>query len=185
MAEIIMTFALGFLLASLIALVLAAPMWQRAVQITTKRLLASSPVSIEDFKADKDRMRAEFAMSARKLEMSVESLRKKAETRLAELDRRKREVDDLREQYEVKASLSDEQAEEIARLKARLDTTEANLARREDEISDMRDRLTDAQTVLNRQANAIKEANSLVEGQRKTAETTPLPTKTAETLTAG
>ena len=79
MAEIIMTFALGFLIAAGIALALAAPLWQRAAAITRKRIRASSPVSIDDFNAASDRMRAEFALSTRKLEMSVESLRRKAQ----------------------------------------------------------------------------------------------------------
>ena len=166
MAEIIMTFALGFLIASGIGLAMAMPMWRRAENVTEKRLRASSPVSLDDFNADKDRMRAEFAMSARKLEMSVENLRKKAETRLAELDRREREVMTLKEQIEEKSSLATERGDEIAIVTQRLAESEANLERGNAEIGKLREQLSEAQAVLARQAVAIREANSLVEGHK-------------------
>ena len=38
-----------------------------------------SPVSMAEIRADKDRLRAEFAMSTRRLEMSVEQLKGKTE----------------------------------------------------------------------------------------------------------
>ena len=166
MAEIIMTFALGFLIASAIALTLAAPLWRRAASVTEKRLRASSPVSLDDFNADKDRMRAEFAMSARKLEMSVENLRKKAETRLAELDRRERQVAALKEEIEEKSGSETRQSEEIAVIRQRLADAESGLKRRDEELAELRARLGEAQNVLARQAVAIREANSLVEGHR-------------------
>lgn len=166
MAEIIMTFALGFLIASAIALTLAAPLWRRAASVTEKRLRASSPVSLVDFNADKDRMRAEFAMSARKLEMSVENLRKKAETRLAELDRRERQVAALKEEIEEKSGSETRQSEEIAVIRQRLADAESGLKRRDEELAELRARLGEAQNVLARQAVAIREANSLVEGHR-------------------
>ena len=166
MAEIIMTFALGFLIASGIGLTMAMPMWRRAENVTEKRLRASSPVSLDDFNADKDRMRAEFAMSARKLEMSVENLRKKAETRLAELDKREREVLALKEQIEEKSSLAAKRGDEIAILTQRLAEAETNLERGNAEIGKLREQLGEAQAVLARQAVAIREANSLVEGHK-------------------
>lgn len=166
MAEIIMTFALGFLIASAIALTLAAPLWRRAASVTEKRLRASSPVSLDDINADKDRMRAEFAMSARKLEMSVENLRKKAETRLAELDRRERQVAALKEEIEEKSGSETRQSEEIAVFRQRLADAESGLKRRDEELAELRARLGEAQNVLARQAVAIREANSLVEGHR-------------------
>ncbi len=49
----------------------------RAVRLTTRRLEAATPLSMAEIQADKDQLRAEFAMSARRLEMSVEQLRNK------------------------------------------------------------------------------------------------------------
>ena len=41
--------ALGFLAASLLALLLVPPLWHRAVRLTTKKLQATMPMSIADF----------------------------------------------------------------------------------------------------------------------------------------
>ncbi len=166
MAGIIMTFTLGFLIASGIGLAMAMLMWRRAENVTEKRLRASSPVSLDDFNADKDRMRAEFAMSARKLEISVENLRKKAETRRAELDKREREVMTLKEQIKEKTSIAAERGDEIAILSQSLAESEANLERGNTEIGKLREQLSEAQAVLARQAVAIHGANSLVEGRK-------------------
>ncbi len=42
----------------------------RAVRLTTKRLEAATPLSMAEIQADKDQLRAEFAMAARRLEMN-------------------------------------------------------------------------------------------------------------------
>ncbi|HSA67743.1 MAG TPA: hypothetical protein VLE24_08785, partial [Methyloceanibacter sp.] len=71
MIEWLMFGALGFLLGCLLALMLAPPLWNRAVKLTTRRLEATMPMSLIDIQADKDQLRAEFAMSTRRLELSV------------------------------------------------------------------------------------------------------------------
>ena len=42
----------------------------RAVRLTMKRLEAATPLSMAEIQADKDQLRAEFAMSTRRLEMT-------------------------------------------------------------------------------------------------------------------
>ena len=65
-----MLVALGFLVASLLGLLLASAFWSRAVRLTTKRLKRSMPVSEAEIKADRDRLRAEHAIKVHKLETS-------------------------------------------------------------------------------------------------------------------
>jgi hypothetical protein len=60
----------------------------RAVRLTIRRLEAALPRSMEEIRADKDLVRAEFAMSMRRLEMSVEQLKTKSTSQLAELGRK-------------------------------------------------------------------------------------------------
>jgi len=78
MIQIAMLIALGFLLASLFALAFAAPLWRRAVRLTTKRLEATMPMSISDIQADKDQLRAEYAVKLRQLEQAYEREKEKA-----------------------------------------------------------------------------------------------------------
>src|SRR5262245_29488665 len=88
MVEPIMYFGIGFLFAALIGLVVVPLVHGRAVRLTTRRLEAAAPLSMAEIQADKDQLRAEFAMSTRRLEMSVEELKIKITCELAELGKK-------------------------------------------------------------------------------------------------
>ena len=60
----------------------------RAVRLTRRRLEALTPMSMVEIQADKDQLRAEFAMSTRRLEMSVEQLKAKTSSQLAEIGKK-------------------------------------------------------------------------------------------------
>ena len=75
MIEPIMFFGIGFLVASLLGLVLIPLVHNRAVRLTMRRLEAATPLSMAEIQADKDQLRAEFAMSTRRLELSVEQMK--------------------------------------------------------------------------------------------------------------
>ena len=66
MIESIMYFGIGFLLASLLGVVVGFAVNSRAQRLTMKRLEAATPVSMAEIQADKDQLRAEFAMSTRR-----------------------------------------------------------------------------------------------------------------------
>src|SRR3978361_518685 len=85
MIEPIMYLAIGFLVSMLFGLMIVPLVHNRAVRLTTRRLEAATPLSMAEIQADKDQLRAEFAMSARRLEMSVDQLKNKTTTQLAEL----------------------------------------------------------------------------------------------------
>lgn len=88
MVEPIMYLGIGFLLAALLGLGIVPLVHARAVRLTVKRLEASTPLSMAEIQADKDQLRAEFAMSARRLEMSVEQLKAKTTSQSAELGKK-------------------------------------------------------------------------------------------------
>src|SRR3979411_1157584 len=88
MIEPIMYLAIGFLVSMLFGLMIVPLVHNRAVRLTTKRLEAATPLSMAEIQADKDQRRAEFAMSARRLEMSVDQLKNKTTSQLAELGKK-------------------------------------------------------------------------------------------------
>ncbi len=88
MIEPIMYFGIGFLVAALVGLVVVPLVHGRAVRLTMRRLEAATPLSMAEIQADKDQLRAEFAMSTRRLEVSVENLRTKSTSQLAELGKK-------------------------------------------------------------------------------------------------
>jgi chromosome segregation ATPase len=88
MIESFMFFAIGFLLAGIGVVVVAPLIHGRAVRLTKRQLEASIPLSMAEVQADKDLLRAEFAMSTRRLETNFEQLRTKNARQLAELGRK-------------------------------------------------------------------------------------------------
>src|SRR6201996_8175926 len=88
MIEPIMYLAIGFLISMLCGLMIVPLVHNRAVRLTTRRLEAATPLSMAEIQADKDQLRAEFAMSARRLEMNVEQLKNKTTSQLAELGKK-------------------------------------------------------------------------------------------------
>ena len=94
MIEWLMFGALGFLLGCLLALMLAPPLWNRAVKLTTRKLEATMPMSLNDIQADKDQLRAEFAIELRKVEVALDKAKEKAARELIEANKRRVEIAD-------------------------------------------------------------------------------------------
>lgn len=93
--DIILYFALGFLAAALLALMLAPAIWNRAVALTRHRIENSVPLTLNEIQAEKDQLRAEFAMSTRRLEMTIDELNNKASAQMIEINRKRADVDKL------------------------------------------------------------------------------------------
>lgn len=128
MVEPIMYLAIGFLAAMLFSLMIMPLVHNRAVRLTTRRLEAATPLSMAEIQADKDQLRAEFAMSARRLEMSVEQLKNKTTSQLAELGKKSDAINRMKvELTEKNATIFDLEARETA-VKGKLGTTEADFA---------------------------------------------------------
>ena len=118
--ENIMYFALGLLIASLIALAIMPAVWGRAVRLTKKRIEAATPITMAEFRADKDQLRAEFALSTRRLEMHVEALRRRLSDQLRDVNRRRTEVSAIRDERENQLTQIRELEERETELRRRI-----------------------------------------------------------------
>jgi hypothetical protein len=88
MIESIMYMGIGFLVAALIGVAVMPLVHNRAVRLTTRRLEAAMPLSIAEVHADKDLLRAEFAMATRRSEIMIEQLKAKTASQLIELGKK-------------------------------------------------------------------------------------------------
>jgi chromosome segregation ATPase len=104
MVEPIMYFGIGFLVAALFVLLVVPLVHNRAVRLTMRRLEAATPMTIAEIRADKDQLRAEFAMSTRRLELSVEQLKTKTTTQLAELGKKTDAINQLKKELGEKTA---------------------------------------------------------------------------------
>jgi chromosome segregation ATPase len=104
MIEPVMFFGIGFLAAALLCLLFVPLVHNRAVRLTMRRLEAATPLSIAEIRADKDQLRAEFAMSTRRLEMSVEKMKTKTTSQLAELGKKSDAINQLKKELGEKTA---------------------------------------------------------------------------------
>ena len=141
MVEPIMFFGIGFLVASLFGLVLIPLVHNRAVRLTMKRLEAATPLSMAEIQADKDQLRAEFAMSTRRLELSVEQMKAKTTSQLAELGKKTDAINRLKVELGEKTAA-------IFALEAREKTLKEQLHATEGEHSLKITALREAERVL-------------------------------------
>ena len=150
----ILFFALGFLCAGFIALTIAPAIWRRAVFLTRKRIQASVPLTLAEIQADKDRLRAEFAMSTRRLEMSVKSFREKAAEQIVDVTRHREEVKELTAQR-------DEKAEALAALQTDAAALRATLKQKDEDLDQAARRLAEARGVAEEQQRALDKLERL------------------------
>src|SRR6202040_2863328 len=104
MIEPIMYIGIGFLVAGLLVIGAIPMVHARAVRLTQRRLEAMTPMSMAEIHADKDQLRAEFAMSTRRLEMSVDQMKAKTTTQLAELAKKSDAINQLKKELGEKTA---------------------------------------------------------------------------------
>lgn len=116
MIEQAIYFGLGCVVAGLMALAFTPVLWARALRLTRARLQAQIPVSMQEILADRDQLRAGFAVAARGLEQEMERVRDGKAADLAELGRRAMEIFRLTEQLTGARSALAAQDAEIRQL---------------------------------------------------------------------
>jgi hypothetical protein len=160
-----MLVALGFLAASLLGLLVASAFWSRAVRLTTARIKQSMPVSEPEIKADRDRLRAEYAIKVHKLETQLEQARLARARQMIEINRRDASISTLEtDVVQLKADLEENQnarrvleqtvADRLPRVEARLNEAKRLLFNRDREIAELT-------AGARRQRAALEEASSI------------------------
>jgi hypothetical protein len=90
-----MLVTLGFLIAALIVVVLLPAYRRRIERFTTEALKRSLPLTEEEIRADKDRLRADFAMEVHKLDRKLEDASLSAARQSVEINRRDAKIQEL------------------------------------------------------------------------------------------
>ncbi|MGU3540790.1 hypothetical protein [Methylobacterium sp. A54F] len=118
MIETLMVFGLGFLAASLCALLLLPALNARAKRLAQRRAAALMPLSAGEIAAEKDFLRAQFAVQQRRLERKVEAARAKRHADMAEVGARTLEIAALARDVEARDRTLSERDGEIVRANA-------------------------------------------------------------------
>jgi hypothetical protein len=96
MLEWTMLLGIGFMAGSLLMIAFVPAIHNRAVRLTARRYQAKIPLSLAEMEAQRDLLRAEFAMSLRRLELIVEETRSKSVLQLGEIGRKAAEIHRLK-----------------------------------------------------------------------------------------
>ncbi|MER9160957.1 hypothetical protein [Mesorhizobium sp. M0715] len=190
MVQSVLFFVLGFLCAGFLALMVAPAIWRRAVALTRRRVESSIPLTQTEIQADKDRIRAEYAMTTRRLEISVKALREKAAEQLVEINRGREAMKGLAvERTDKNQALTELGAKnealrqregELQQLSERLKETERKLEKRAVELEKLERMYDDASfssssrqiELVARESEMQKLASdiAMLRGQRKEAD---------------
>jgi len=101
----VMLFGIGALAGCLLMLMFLPLVHHRAVRIARQQVVEAVPLAINELQADKDHLRAQFAMSIRRLEISIEEMRAKAGGQKGEIGRQGAEISRLYVELDKKNAL--------------------------------------------------------------------------------
>jgi len=166
MIEPIMYFGIGFLVAALIGLVVVPLVHGRAVRLTMRRLEAAAPLSMAEIQADKDQLRAEFAMSTRRLEMSVDQLKTRSTSQLAELGKKGDAINRLKIELGEKTATIFALEARDKNLRDQLRATEEEFAVKTNAMHDAKRALSDKQAELATLMGELDERSTLADSQK-------------------
>jgi chromosome segregation ATPase len=131
-----------------------------------KRLEAATPLSIAEIRADKDQLRAEFAMSTRRLEMSVEKMKAKTTTQLAELGKKTDAINQLKKELGEKTATIFALEARDKTLRDQLRATEEEFQIKSGGLRDAERQLADKETDLSKLLGDLGERSLVADNQR-------------------
>lgn len=160
-----MLVTLGFLIAALLVVVLLPAYRHRIERFTTEAMKRTLPLTEIEIRADKDRLRADFALEVHKLETKLEDATLSAARQNVEISRRDAKIQELtlaiadhkmsvEEHENARRVLEQAILDRLPKVENRLAETRKLLSARDREIADLLN--TSA-----KQANALEQATQL------------------------
>ena len=161
MIQSIMLVSLGVLIAGIVTLLFASAFWRRAIRLTTERIHNSMPVTLAEIEADKDQLRADFAIQIRQLEEKLEKAEIEAAKQTIEISRKEVQVVELKAQLDERLRDLEEQqnANEIFEqtISNRLPKMEAQLAKAKELLGERYMEISKLRIKINQQEGKIGE----------------------------
>ncbi len=152
----------------------------RAVRLTTRRLEGAMPSSMAEILADKDLLRAEFAMSTRLLEINVEQIKTKSASQLAELGKKGDTINRLKIELDAVCDQLRAAKEELAVKATAVQKAEPALPDKESQLTKLRRELDERSTLADAQKIEIIALQTRVEALKARLESASNELKTME-----
>lgn len=179
--ETLMLVILGFALAALIALFIGRFAWGLALKLGARRMQRQVPSTVAELQSERDRLRAEYAMLSRKLELRFSDIKMRMAEQMAEVTRNRNRVETLTgevkrrdaelETWQAKAAGLEAQlaetvranaalGEEVSRLNSEIAGLKTSLGERDERIAALHAELAAAQSLAETLAPRLEETAS-------------------------
>ncbi|MGI9484107.1 MAG: hypothetical protein ACR2OR_17295 [Hyphomicrobiales bacterium] len=139
----VMVFALGFLL-------IARGVSSFGARKKPKRRGKASPETESEIQAERDRLRAEYAVMSRKQEIQISQLKERLTEHMAEVSRSRNKIDMLTSELEARGVEIEERDREVEGFKETVSPLESELAARTTTIQRLREELREKTEELER-----------------------------------
>ena len=165
-----MIFALGFLVACVIALAATPLYWHRAIKLSTRRLEMQLPLSAEEIRAGRDLLRAESAVKCRRLEQKAAALNERHAADMAELGRSTAIIARQDVNLHLLSERGSEGREELSTLRHALLETSAELAAAQKDAYDTSGLLARRDAKISELETSLRETQEIGANLRQTIE---------------
>ncbi len=180
--ETLMLVILGFALAALIALFVGRFAWGLALRLGARRMQRQVPSTVAELQSERDRLRAEYAMLSRKLELRFSDIKMRMAEQMAEVTRNRNRVETLTGEVKKRDAELETWRAKAAGLEARiLEMTRANEALGE-EIGRLNSEIAGLRTSLVERDERIAALHAELAAAASLAEALALPPPAEETV---
>jgi chromosome segregation ATPase len=146
-SETLMLLILGFASAAFLGLIAGRIAWKLAFRLGARHTQRNMPSTMIELQTDRDRMRAEHAMMAKKLELRLGDIRMRMAEQTAEVSRHRNRFETLKQDVAKRDETLVERNAEIATLRDKVNYLEAKLEEKESELEALNESLVEVEEV--------------------------------------
>lgn len=153
-----MLIILGFAVATLLALIVGRLAWSLALRLGARKNQRSMPSTVAELKSDRDRLRAEHAMMAKKMQMRIDDMRMRSAEQMSEVSRTRNRMVVLMQEMAKRDALLAEREASLTERNASLAERDAELAKLQEQMKTFAKEMTAPAEALSAAGNAGENA---------------------------
>jgi DNA repair exonuclease SbcCD ATPase subunit len=142
-SETLLLLILGFATAAFLGLIAGRIAWKLAFRLGARQAQRNMPSSMIELQTDRDRMRAEHAMMAKKLELRLGEIRMRMAEQTAEVSRHRNRFEILKQDVAKRDEMLLERNAEIVTLRDNVSYLEAKIEENEKEIETLNESIVE------------------------------------------
>ncbi len=142
-SETLLLLILGFATATFLGLIAGRIAWKLAFRLGARQAQRNMPSSMIELQTDRDRMRAEHAMMAKKLELRLSEIRMRMAEQTAEVSRHRNRFEILKQDVAKREEMLLERNAEIATLRDNVSYLEAMVEENKKEIETLNESIVE------------------------------------------